>query len=210
VANKSLMCVAAIMAAVGLAASAKGDVVTLTFEGIANMSAVGNYYNGGGGGNLGVVFSPNAIAGIDIAAGGGANAGNDPSGVTTMAFLTGSASTLNYAAGFDTGFSFYYAAGQSGFIKVYDDVNATGNVLANLALPTTPNPYYDWIPIGVSFAGTAKSIDFAGTANYIAFDNITFGSVTPTDTSVPLPEGAWMGMAGLGCAAFFVRRRKVA
>ncbi|HTQ79133.1 MAG TPA: hypothetical protein VMM92_03995, partial [Thermoanaerobaculia bacterium] len=35
------------------------------------------------------------------------------------------------------------------------------------------------VPIGVSFSGVARSVDFGGTANQIGFDNITFGSQTP-------------------------------
>lgn len=113
-----------------------------------------------------------------------------------MFYVTGSAATLNYAPGFDTGFSFYYASLGASSVTVYDGLNATGSVLATLTVPATPNPYYVWSPIGVSFSGTAKSIDFGGAANFNGFDNITFGSATPTDNSVvPLPASVWTGMA---------------
>jgi hypothetical protein len=70
---------------------------------------------------------------------------------------------------------------------VYDGLNATGNVLATLDLPTTPaggapDPTGDFsplVPIGVTFSGTAHSIDFGGTVNQVGFDNITIGSGTP-------------------------------
>jgi hypothetical protein len=48
-------------------------------------------------------------------------------------------------------------------------------------------PRWSVLPIGVGFGGIAKSIDFGGTVNQIAFDDITFGSTTPGDLN-PVPE----------------------
>jgi hypothetical protein len=60
-------------------------------------------------------------------------------------------------------------------------------------------------PVGVSFAGTAESIEFSGVANGIVFDDVTFGSATPGDTPEP---STWvmmmLGLAGIGIVA---RRR---
>jgi hypothetical protein len=100
---------------------------------------------------------------------------------------------MNVAAGFDTGFSFFYAAPFfSGSVDVYDGLNGTGTLLASLFLPINgagsgdPNGQYsNWTPIGVAFSGTAKSVNFGGTANYIVFDNITLGSETPGTGDVP-------------------------
>jgi len=95
---------------------------------------------------------------------------------------------MNVPDGFDTGFSFFYSAiNFPGVIRVYDDVNATGNLLAELDLPLTPfngapdptGQYSPFFPIGVTFSGIAKSVDFGGTVNQIGFDNITLGSATP-------------------------------
>ena len=58
---------------------------------------------------------------------------------------------MDVANGFDTGFSFYYAAAQPGSVTVYDGLDGTGNVLATLSLPATPSPYSQWEAIGVSF-----------------------------------------------------------
>ena len=57
-------------------------------------------------------------------------------------------------------------------------------MLATLNLPTTPNngapdpggTFSPLLPVGVSFNGIAKSVDFGGTANQIVFDDITLGS----------------------------------
>ena len=176
----------------------------LDFEGLGNLEQIQDFYNGGTGGNgsgqgtdYGIGFGSNALAIIDSDAGGTGNIGGEPSPDTAMFFLTGSA-VLNKEEGFDTGFSFSYSAiSNPGSVIVYDGLNATGNVLANINLPVTesdggdPNgafsPFYN---AGASFSGTAKSIDFGGTVNQIAFDDITFNSATPgVDADVPFLIG---------------------
>lgn len=167
---------------------------TLTFEGLQDNEPVLNYYNGGLGGNgsgpgpaLGVTFSTTALAIIDADAGGSGNFGGEPSPSTILFFLTGTA-VMNVPSGFTTGFSFYYSAIRSpGSVIVYSGPNATGNVLASISLPLTqssgaPDPtgqFSPLVPVGVSFSGIARSVDFGGTVNQIGFDNITFGSQTP-------------------------------
>lgn len=203
------------------ALASPGQAVTLlTFEGLQNLEPVQNFYNGGAGGfgsvgpNLGIVFNANALAIIDADAGGTGNFGGEPSPDTALFFLSGTA-ILNYAAGFDTGFSFYYSAiNQPGSINVYDGIDGTGNLLASLNLPTTPfnggpdptGQFSPFLPIGVAFNGIARSIDFGGTVNQIAFDNITFGSATPSNGEVPEPA-TWTMVAG-GVLALLVSRRR--
>ena len=163
--------------------------VTLTFEGLADQEAVASYYAGGKGSagsgpgpNYGVTFSANALACIDFTAGGSCTYVGEPSAPTHMNFVSGSAATMNVNSGFTTGFSFYYAANQAGQVIVYDGANASGNVLATLSLPASPPTEAgtpSWAPFGVTFSGTAHSVDFGGAENYIAFDNITLGIETP-------------------------------
>ena len=176
----------------------------LTFEGLGNQETVDDFYDAGTGGSgsgpgpdFGVVFSSNALALIDADAGGTGNFGGEPSPSTGLFFLTGPAATMNVAAGFTTGFSFFYSAiSNPGSITVYDGLNATGNVLATLALPLTanngaPDPtgqFSPLVPIGVAFTGTALSVDFGGTVNQIVFDDITIGSQTPGSTPTPGPS----------------------
>jgi opacity protein-like surface antigen len=203
----------------GAAPAAQAAVITLDFEGVGNFNPVGEFYNGGAGGNLGVSFSENALAIVDADAGGGGNFGGEPSPDTILFFLSGTAATLNYLDGFTDGFSFFYSAvNNSGSISVYDGLNGTGNVLASLFLPVTPSDGGDpngnfspFFAIGVAFSGIARSIDFAGTANQIAFDNITFGSVTPgggDPSPVPVPASLPLLAAGLGGLALARRRAK--
>lgn len=175
-------------------AQTASTTVTLTFEGLKDNEDILNYYNGGLGSegsgpgpNYGIVFGSGAQAIISIESGGSGNFDMNPSGDTVAYFLTGGGLIMDVPAGFTTGFSFYYAAAvDAGSITVYDGPDATGNVLATIPLPVTgtdcngsQEPYSCWTPIGITFTGTAKSVNFAGTANEIGFDNITLGSQKP-------------------------------
>jgi hypothetical protein len=195
-----------------LAAPAQ-TTVTLTFEGLQDNEEILNYYNGGMGGsgsgpgpNYGVVFGSGALSSISESAGGTGNFALNPSGITTAYFLTGGGLVMNVAAGFTGGFSFYYASGDStGTVTVYDGLNASGNVLATVPLPATGSGcgglvefYTCWDTSGVSFTGTALSVNFAGADDGIGFDNITLGSKTPNVGVIvvtPSLAGGFLGVA---------------
>jgi hypothetical protein len=59
----------------------------------------------------------------------------------------------------------------------------------------------------VTFSGVARSIDFGGTADYTAFDDITFGSAIPGG----IPEQAtWaLLLLGFGVLGSTLRHRKM-
>jgi hypothetical protein len=200
----------ALAALVGFGSAAQAATV-LTFEGLGDQAPIGNFYNGGAGGNFGVQFGPDSLAIIEQSAGGTGNFTNPPSGVTVAFFLTGPGDVMNVAGGFTTGFSFFYAdqVGFTGSVTVWSGLDGTGTQLASLSLPPTPDPYNVWVPMGVSFAGTAESAVFGGSANFIGFDNITLGSAIPG--GVPEPS-TWammlIGFVGLGFA-FRQSRRNV-
>ena len=135
-------------------------------------------------------------------------------GAQTAFFLSGPGDLMDRAAGFTTGFSFYYSAPvYSGAVDVYSGLDGTGTLLASLTLPTTENgasvpgcygtAYCPWVADGITFSGTAESVNFTGTANYIGFAEITLGSATPG--GVPEPS-TWammaLGFAGLGFAGW--------
>ena len=201
---------------VAVMAPATAAIVVLDFEGIGNAVAVGNFYNGGAGTNYGVQFSPATLALVDSDAGGTGNFANEPSPSTIMFFLDANNATLNVAAGFDTGFSFFYSSSTVATVNVYAGLNKTGALLGSLNLaaqgfdncvgdPT--GAFCNWTAVGVAFAGIAKSIDFGGTANQTGFDNITFGTDVPV---VPEPSTYALMALGLAGVGLISRRRKSA
>jgi hypothetical protein len=222
----------AIAAAVVLcAAGSASAAITLNFEDVnatypSGFAFVQDFYNGGtssvgtSGTNFGVSFSSNAQAiclntvGVTCSntSRGGLAPGSEKGG---LFFLAGPETFMNVAAGFDTGFSFNYSAPNNpGNVSVFDGLNGTGTLLATLALPTTTSGpcagfnagFCPFFPVGVAFSGVAKSVSFAGVANQIVIDDVTFGSITP---GIPEPETYALMLAGLGVIATVARRRKM-
>ncbi len=208
--KRTILLLATLMLIGALAANA--GTVVLTFEGLQNNENVLNFYNGGmgsmgsAGPNYGISFGSDSLAIISGAAGGSGNFSGSPTMPTVLYFLSGPGDVMNVAAGFDTGFSFYYSAVvYPGSVSVYDGLDGSGNLLASLTLPVTPSggspectygSYCPWVPVGVSFSGIAQSVVFSGSADYIGFDNITLGS----DVPIPGPEPSSLAMLGMGIA----------
>lgn len=214
---KHLKTLLAAAATVAIMAPASAATIVLDFEGIGNLAAINEFYNGGtdsqgnSGPNYNVSFAPGGALGIIDSDKGGSFNGNAYSGKTAMIFLD-NAAVLNYAAGFDTGFSFMYATPNTpGSVSVYSGLDKTGTLLGTIDLPINgpgngPGGIYSkWSVGSLGFAGTAMSIDFGGTANYIAYDDVTFGSITP---GVPEPSTYALMALGLAGVGFMARRRK--
>lgn len=211
------------VATFGMASVTEAAVTVLTFEGIGNTASINDFYNGGtdsagnSGTNYGINFSSASLGLIDSDAGGTGNFANEPSASTIAFFQSGSAATMNVAAGFDTGFSFYYTAFQDAFVTVYSGLNSTGTILATLPLLTNFNSggcvgdptgqACHWDAVGVSFLGTAHSVDFGGVANQAGFDNITLGSNTP-GSGTPEPATWALMIGGFGLVGAAARRRR--
>ena len=214
---KSAFAAAAIAAVMAPASAA----IVLDFEGVGDGAHINDFYNGGtdsagnSGTNYGIAFSTATLGIIDSDAGGSGNFANEPSSKTVMYFLDAGNSVLNAAAGFNTGFSFFYSSSTAASVNVWSGLGATGTLLGTLTLTAQYNgnncvgdptgTFCNWTAVGVGFSGTAMSIDFGGTADQTGFDNITFGSVTP---GVPEPETYALMLAGLGIVGYMSRRRK--
>ena len=213
----------AVLCLVLLAPHASATVV-LGFEGLQDCEQILQFYNGGLGGygsgpgpDYGISFGADALALIDADAGGTGNFANEPSPDNIAFFLTGPGVIMDVPAGFSTGFSFYYTnIYNPGSVDVWDGLNASGTLLASLYLPALgssgngdPTGAYDtWAPVGVAFPGSAKSVNFSGSANYIGFDNVTLGSQTPSP-GVPEPTSiALLALAAGGIGATLRKRRR--
>jgi hypothetical protein len=226
---------AALVCAIG--GSSQAAVVSLNFEGVnstypSGFAFINNFYNGGTssdgttGVNYGVSFGSNAQAiclnstsvFCSNTSRGGLGDPNSQKG--GLFFLSGDQTFLNYAAGFDTGFSFnYVSVSFSGSVGVYDGLNGTGALLGTLNL--SPNAgscsgysagFCPFTGTGINFAGIAKSISFAGVADQIVFDDVTFGSAIPGQPTggngIPEPSIWAMMIAGFGMAGVALRRRR--
>ncbi len=219
-------------AASGLACAigtAQADVIVLNFEGInatypSGAANIYDFYNGGtssdgtSGVDYGVEFTDNALA-ICLNTPGVVCSNTSRGGVApgselgALFWLEGPETYMNYAAGFENGFSFNYAAPNTpGSVSVYAGLNGTGGLLATLDLGLTPATcgseysalYCPFVAAGVNFDGVAMSISFAGTANFIVFDDVTFGSAIP---GIPEPSTYALFAAGLLGLAYTARRR---
>ena len=202
-----------LMGACGSAAVA-GPVFMVDFEGVSNLAQVRGFYAGGtdslGAGpgvDRGVEFSLNALGLVDSDAGGTGQIGNEPSGNTALIFLTGTGFTMNLADGFDTGFGISYASPEDdGAVRVYSGLDGTGTLLGSALIRATGEGAGDptgrfsaWDRAGVTFAGTARSVVVEGVANFMVFDDASFGS------TVPAPAGIAVGAL---CGLTATRRRR--
>ncbi len=168
---------------------AQQQPVTLTFEGVPDYQPVGSFYGPD------FIFSPNTLALVDTDDGGGGNFANEPSSGTIIFFTAGSSAYLNVINGFQTGFSFFYSSASAASVRVFDGLDATGNILGSIDLVAQFNGnscvgdpdggFCNWSAGGVNFVGTAYSIDFAAVANQAGFDNITFGAAVPQGGGSP-------------------------
>jgi PEP-CTERM motif len=225
VSKLSLAAAALAFAAWSVSAPANAGVIHLNFAGLDGNAEeqVLNYYDGGYGGdgsgpgpNYGIVFGSDSLA-CSGQPGGVCNTAMIPGGpgANALFFLSGPGDVMNVAAGFNTGFSFYYSAPfDTGVVTVWSGQNGTGTLLATLNLALTTNGsgtagcygtnYCPYDPTGVSFSGTAESVVFSGTANYIAFADITLGA------SSPVPEPMTLSLLGaglIGAGALRFRRK---
>jgi hypothetical protein len=116
----------------------------------------------------------------------------------------GISTVMNVTEGFVTSLTFSYAAIDSGGeLQIFDGLDGTGNVLADILLPITspqtgPGTF---VPDAVSFAGIGASVVFIGGNKQLAIDDIV------TTTAIPEPS-AWF-LLEIGVAVSAVARRSL-
>ncbi|OAB60340.1 hypothetical protein AY599_00635 [Leptolyngbya valderiana BDU 20041] len=156
----------------------------LNFEGIDNLTSVGNFY-----GDRGISFSENALGimsacglkkmGVDDGFGG--NFEEAPSGVTALTYGEGEAIVVDVAQGFTGQVALSYASPfRDHTIAIFDGANGTGNQLATATLePTTPGEFpqaYDVFETAVvPFSGVARSIAIGSQSNKLVLDDLFLG-----------------------------------
>jgi len=233
--NKFATAGAIALLSVAAAGAAQAGVVSLNFENInatypSGFAFINGFYDGGtssdgtSGPNYGIAFSSNAQAiclnSLTVSCSNTSRGGLAPgSAEGALFFLSGSSTVLNVAAGFNTGFSFNYADPfqSGGIVNVWSGLDGTGTLLATINLSLTPSncpgygaQYCPFAPVGVSFSGTAESIEFGGVENQIIFDDVTFGSSNPGTQGVPEPLTLSLFGAGLAGLVGMARRRRKA
>lgn len=210
-------------------------VIDLDFEGAGNRAYLGNFYNGGSdsqghsGQNYGVSFSNNAQTLIDRDAGGSGNFGNEPSPSTILFADTGSL-ILNYAPGFSNLLQFFYSSAidhPHAEVKVFDDLNATGNVLHTFDLSPDAYSGCNGDPDGtfchweiattiltstgksIEFGANTSPIDYQGRSGWIGYDNISFVSGGPDEPPPPLPLPGTLALFGIGLVGLAAGGRRL-
>jgi hypothetical protein len=211
-------------------APAQADVVTLTFEGVRDGGLVGSFYDGGPGGQYGIVFDAAATATVDRDAGGGGFFANEPSPSTVLYFGENAntrSAYVNVNHGFQDRVTFSYSQpfdpGQPGItyshfrVAVFEGFGGTGQELGGWALPST-NPsapgdptgglFGHFIEFNESFQGVGHSLGFFDERNPAGavFDDLKFDLAPAT----PIPEPTSLllvGAGGIGLATRRVRNR---
>lgn len=198
------------IAAWGHTSPDKSGITVLDFEGLSDMDAIKEFYNGGTsnngftGTNYGVSFSEHAVGIISNEAGGSGNFSNNPLGNTVL-FFPSSAPYMNVADGFNTELSFYYASSGEIQIEIYDGLNGTGTLLASKSFPETPEIFTVWEQASILFEGSAKSVFFSGPTNSCGFDAITLGQTH----AVPVSKQAFLISLSLMLVFIFIKSRRI-
>jgi hypothetical protein len=162
--------------------------------------------------------------------------GGAPSPDTALMFCDGACSsgqtaeTMDVAGGFSGGFSLYYSAPFSGGqLDIYSGLDGQGSDLGTLQLQTTalsdssgdgncdeygaPSdpgaPACPFVPVGLTFGGTAQSVVFTGATDAMFFDDVTFDTLG-TGASAPEPAAGLMVAAGLAGIVYSRKRQMCA
>jgi PEP-CTERM motif len=158
---------------------------SLTFVGLTDGEAVGNFYQ-----SEGITFTGfYAVAGDYYTCQG--------TQVTCSASVNYGA-IMDVQPGFLNGLSFYFKNGASGDVLLYDGLDGQGTRLGDVSLWPATN---EWEPFGFMFPGLAQSAVFDLNNAEVAV--LTMGGAMV----IPEPATALLFLSGLGVLARLRRRR---
>ena len=181
--------------ALAVAAVTPVSATTITFDEPTIGTTVDNFYDGGGGPNLGVDFQAGDWVII-----GGFGQTSQPN----FAFSQSGTGFFNIAGGFVGTLSFTYGAFVSTQVTIFDGLGGTGATLASTNLAS--NDVNNFSLVSLSFAGTGQSFQVSGPGATFGFDDVTFDA--PGGAVVPEP-GIWLTMIlGFGLAGGMLRYRR--
>lgn len=181
--------------------------VVVNFAGLRDLEPVFGFYTGSFGGlgsgpgpNSGILFSPGFLVLRERQAGGGGFFVNEPS-PTSVLFPNPGDLWINVPGGFTGSFAFSYSASVPGVIRIFDQPNGGGNLLASIATTRqfdgnncSGDVYCNWTAASATFAGVARSVDFSGGLFGALYDDLTFGEAA---SQVPEPSSVILTSAGL-------------
>lgn len=218
----------AVVIALGTGVTEKVVAQTLTFEGVGDLLPIDGFYNGVGGPDYNIVFSPEAIALVDTDAGGSSGFSNEPSPSTILGYdfqPQATAFTLNTVDGafLTNALSFSYVSpfitGFEPSVTAFSGPNGTGDVVGTSGpLPITPvgtgdptGGAYDFStgpnPFTVTLTDNAQSVVFNSPFNssngITAFDDLTVQAVPEPSSILGL-----VTFGAFGATAMLKRRRR--
>ncbi len=201
----------ATLAALGLAAAPASAQTTINFDQLKSGENVNTYYNGGSGSQG---TGPGPSDGITFVNGTALAFGTAPSQPNLLFDRTHNTITADRVSGFDTSFAFDYISNSQATasipvtVSVFSGVDGTGTLLTSGTYADTPNPLSTSLHETLTFSGTAESVVLNGTANHVAYDNLTFGAA-PAASAAPEPsQMAGLGLTALGLGGLLLHARK--
>jgi hypothetical protein len=184
--------------------------VTLDFEGIVSTHSIGDYYNGGAGGNYGITFGGDALAWDNVPLPEALPLfDRAENGASVMTPVTGEGlASMNVANGFAGTLSFDYSSVMDTSVRLYSGLDGTGDLISTIDLTAnatncTTSVMCMWQLVTLDFGGVARSVTFGDAADVAAFDNVSV-------SAVPLPAAGWLLMSALGGVGAWSRRKRAA